>query len=95
MSNFLSYGLLVFINAFVTVVLGIAFQFSAFTETSFFVCLFLFMHLGSSVSVFSVWDGNALSCILDHNICQTNSSCHSHWHIRLCYWIAFHQFRIW
>jgi hypothetical protein len=36
-SNFLSYGILVFGNAFVSTVLGIAFQFEAFLNCNFFV----------------------------------------------------------
>lgn len=39
MSNLLSYSLLVFVNALVTVLLGMAFQFSAFLNTFFFVCV--------------------------------------------------------
>jgi hypothetical protein len=39
MSNFLSYGLLVLGNAVVTSILGIAFQFDAFTNCDFFVSL--------------------------------------------------------
>lgn len=41
--------MLVFGNALITVIFGIAFQFSAFTNTSFFVLLFLFFLFGMAM----------------------------------------------
>ncbi|KAJ3218065.1 ATP-binding cassette sub- A member 1 [Clydaea vesicula] len=53
LSNFISNSVLVLCNALVTVLLGIAFNFTAFKNTSFFVNLLLFFLFGEAMVCFA------------------------------------------
>ena len=76
-SQYLSYTVLVFFNSLLTVVFGIAFGFTAFKNTSFFVSILQYifkfmeircMHVGDLDNIFLVWRVDGYACFFLHCI---------------------------